>query len=169
MYVPNKKEYDKQEFKIIEQCDLNRLSFDKIQFTKKISQIQDNLEGVICVENLNPRPETLLNDLEILIDIFPSSFQLKNKILFLFTSSNSTKSLEEIRNEILSFEYLFDCLTIPQVERMDFVIQNVWVRDKKKDQLNEMKDLIYQMIIGTGKYFSLFEFISIYRLFCMLI
>ena len=46
---------------------------------------------------------------------------------------------------------------------MDFIIQNVWVLGKQKVELNEMKDLVYQMISGTGKYLSLFKLMSIYH------
>jgi len=130
------REYNR--FKIIEQTDLNRLSFNKAFFINKCNKIKNNLKAIVCLENLNPRlclenlnprPETLLNDVKILNECFTSN-ELKEKIFFVFTFSNGCKNLVELRNDILKFNTLFDYLMVSEFEKNKFCLEKVWSVNK---------------------------------------
>ena len=125
------REYNR--FKIIEQTDLNRLEFNKTNFIDKCNKIKNNLKAIICLENLNPRPETLLNDVKILSECFTSN-ELKEKIFFVFTFSNGSKDLVEFRNDILKFNTLFDYLMVSEFEKSKFCLEKVWIFNKKNQE-----------------------------------
>lgn len=122
------------QYKIIEQTNLNRLSFDRTLFRNRCNEIRSNLKAIICLENLNPRPETLLNDITILSECFNPN-ELKEKIFFVFTFSNGSKSSTELRDDILKFDTLFDYLTVSSKEKYDFVIDKIWALGKVELQM----------------------------------
>ena len=133
------REYNR--FKIIEQTDLNRLEFNKTNFIDKCNKIKNNLKAIICLENLNPRPETLLNDVKILSECFTSN-ELKEKIFFVFTFSNGSKYLVELRNDILKFNTLFDYLMVSGFEKSKFCLEKVWILNKiNQEELTTLKHI----------------------------
>jgi len=134
-------EFDNR-FKIIEQTDLNRLMFKKEDLCNRV---HDDLKLIICLENLNPRPETLLNDIKILSECFESSNELKEKIFFIFTFSNrnQSKKLVELRSDILNFNALFHYLNVvSDGEKHVFVENKVWILDENENGLKNMKEAI---------------------------
>jgi hypothetical protein len=134
-------EYDNR-FKIIEQTDLNRLKF-KIE--DLCNRVQNGLKLIICLENLNPRPETLLNDIKILSECFESSNELKEKIFLIFTFSNRNqlKKLAELRSDILNFNALFQYLNVvSDGEKHVFVDNKVWILDENEIGLKNMQEAI---------------------------
>jgi hypothetical protein len=134
-------EYDNR-FKIIEQTDLNRIKF-KIE--DLCDRVQNGLKLIICLENLNPRPETLLNDIKILSECFESSNELKEKIFLIFTFSNrnQSKKLAELRSDILNFNAMFHFLNVvSDGEKHAFVENKVWILDDNEIGLKNMKEAI---------------------------
>jgi len=134
-------EYDNR-FKIIEQTDLNRLKFNKEDLCNRV---QNDLKLIICLENLNPRPETLLNDIKILSECFKSSNELKEKIVFIFTFSNrnQSKKLADLRSDILNFNALFHYLNVASdQEKHVFVEKKVWILDENEIGLKNMIEAI---------------------------
>ena len=120
--------YLRNHFKIIEYCNLNKLSFDKNDFRRKI-QAETNLKAIICIENLNPRPETLLNDINILKNTFTAA-DLRNNLYFYFTFSTKHVDLNEFREAFLEYDMIFEYLNIPQNKRRAFADERVWLLDK---------------------------------------
>ena len=122
---------------VIEDCtlfieiDLDRTHFDISTFENKINTFP-NLKAIICLENLNPRPETLVNNIKILGDAFEQKL-LKTNLYFCFTSNNKL-DINYVRESALQFNEVFRVIGIQH--------------DKKlKDQF--VKDKIYTLDIIT--------------------
>jgi hypothetical protein len=93
-------------------CNLNRSSFELNELKQKyIDYKRKNLCGVICIENLNPRPETLENDIKVLNNVFTSS-ELEYLLNIVCTSSSYDLNIDTIRSEFLKFNVLFSYLNI---------------------------------------------------------
>lgn len=93
-------------------CNLNRSSFNLIELKQKYRDYKNkNLCGVICIENLNPRPETLENDIKMLYSVFTGT-ELENLLNIVCTSSSYDLNVNIIRSEFLKFNVLFSYLGI---------------------------------------------------------
>ena len=109
-YDPTIKEYTRangQQVKLVIYSNLNRLSFDLNEFKAKCSEIRRNLSEIVLIENLNPRPETLENDLNIISRVF-RSHELRSLLRICFTSSSKSLNLNEIKGDVLNFNVLFE-------------------------------------------------------------
>lgn len=122
-------------------CDLNKSNFCFDGFKTKCNQIRDTLEAIIFIVNLNPRPETLLNDLSILSCVFTPQ-QLREKVIFFFTMSNGiSKSLFDVRNSFLKFNEAFDFLNMEK--NRAFVNNRVWLlNDIYNDEMKSFLNLV---------------------------
>lgn len=145
------KEYKSKCFDIYVNTKLNTSSFDLNEFQKSCKNYNVSLNCIICIENLNPRPETLLNDLEILSNTFKTN-DLRDKLNILFTSSNENIDLNSIRNESLSFNVLFDnLLIINQNKKKKYVENNIFCNNlndlKGKIMRSFYKSLSFKMLI----------------------
>jgi len=127
-YLPSSIFYKTNEFIIIDQSNLNRLSFDRKKFKSIANNIRFNLHKIICIENLNPRHQTLSKDLDILTSVFGPD-ELNKKIIFINTFSTPLESLEELRNSFLNLNDFFQVLMIDQADRSKFVQKSVWILD----------------------------------------
>ena len=78
-YDPNKRLYISFNLAVYVNCDLNKITFDFVEFRKKCFQYK-NLCGIICIEDLNPRPQTLNGDLNELTKLFSENEFKKNSI-----------------------------------------------------------------------------------------
>ena len=93
--------------KIYINCNFHTLN-PKIDNLKKFAK--KDIERIYLLENLNPRPETLDNDMTILSGLFAK--QKLEHILKIYFTGNSHQSLETIRSEFLKFDSFFDYLGI---------------------------------------------------------
>ena len=116
----------------------------KFKIEDLCDRVQNGLKLIICLENLNPRPETLLNDIKILRECFESSNELKEKIFLIFTFSNRNQSkLAELRSDILNFNAMFQILNVvSDEEKHAFVENKVWILDENEIGLKNMREAI---------------------------
>ena len=126
------------EFKLIDQADLNQN--DKSDKLNKCNQIKNDLKMILLIENLNPKPDNLLKDIEVLNKCFDIN-ELKEKLFFVYTFS-SNKELSELQNHILRFNSLFHLLTVLDKEKQAFVKNKVWMLGKNKIDLENMNETI---------------------------
>ena len=120
---------NQQDYKIIENRSLNRLEFNLTDFKQSCDQMKTcyNLVAIICFENLNPRPDTLLNDFTQLSSVF-SAHELKNKLMVFFTFTGSIKPLKEIRDDFKDYDLLFRSMGICDGKnRLAFIKERVWI------------------------------------------
>ena len=144
-YSSLKKEYSMHNgWKIVHNCNLNRMGFNFEEFKIMCSTISNNLKGIICIENFNPRPETLLNDLKVLVNVF-SNDTLKRYLLLFATFTNNNNnilSLTETRKDISDFRTIFeDYLLINDRFLLNkFLKENIWILNENHlNELNECK------------------------------
>jgi hypothetical protein len=104
-------------------CGLEKASFNFESYRNKCNQIKSNLIAIISIENLNPRPETLLNNMKIFERIF-STDDFNNYFFFFFTSSLSLK-VEEIRSSFLQFNEVLRILRLNSNQLATFVNQRI--------------------------------------------
>lgn len=92
-------------------CELNRYRFNLVDFTSMCQYIQSlntNDFQIVCIENMNPRPETLIYDIRILRKIY-SAKELREFLRIVFTfSKGAEKSSEEVKNGVLTYKDLFE-------------------------------------------------------------
>ena len=122
-------EYDNQKHYIYVNCNMHRLEFDDEHFSKKCNEIKRNLTKIILIENLNPRPETLNNDLFKLKKVF-SQADLRRFLEIHFTvyESNDATSL---KSYILEYDVLFDSLGIQDNEqKVEFFEKRIFTFNK---------------------------------------
>ena len=108
-------------------CNFHRLD-TKIDSLKEFTK--NDIKRIYLLENLNPRPETLDNDMTILSGLFTK--QKLEHILKIYFTCNSHQSLETIRSEFLKFDSFFDYLGIRNdeekkrkfVDKRIFLIEN---------------------------------------------
>jgi GTP-binding protein EngB required for normal cell division len=124
------------EFKLIDQADLNQN--DKSDFLNKCNQIKNDLKMILLIENLNLKPDNLLNDIIVLKKCFDIN-ELKEKIFFVFTFS-SIKELSELQKHISRFNSLFNLLTV--LDKEAFVENKVWMLSENKIDLENMNETI---------------------------
>ena len=118
-------------YRITEYGKLNSSEYNEDSFRKKILELSSN-KKIICIGNLFPRPETLLNDLKILVDHF-SEDELKKSLYLFFTQSNCPKELKDIRSSFLDKDNstLFELLKIVEPKsKEEFVNERIWILDK---------------------------------------
>ena len=99
------------------------------------------MKQIICIENLNPRHDTMLNDLVILGRLFEPN-ELNKLILFIHTFTGEPKSLKEVRNGVLELDDFFGMLMINQIDKQKFVDEKIWVFNKKNPDLSEILSII---------------------------
>ena len=135
-------------FTIIDYSDFNRSSFKFKQFENNCEQIKKNLRAIICIENLNPRPETMLKDIQILNRVYDSDF-LKKHLYFICTLQKpkqdycQNKSLEKVRNEFLHLTDFFSNLDINGESNVnEFVQKKIWILNKDNIDLKDLQSII---------------------------
>lgn len=121
---------------------LNKLSFNLNDFKSIANKIKGS---IICLENLNPRADTLIENIKILNNVFGSDRLKKDLILlFTFTEENS-KSLDQIRNSVLDYNVLFKFLNIHvNTEKIEFLSTRLWLLEEIYK--NELKEIIENII-----------------------
>jgi hypothetical protein len=101
-YQRNEDEYESEKyfFKIY----LNTDGENKTE----LKEIKSNIKAIICLENLNPRSNSLKGNLEELRYVFTSD-ELREKLYVFFTFVSSTKpsSLEKLREDVLDFNEMY--------------------------------------------------------------
>ena len=114
-----------------EKCSLNRAFFDLNSFKAECEHIQPHLGAILCFENLNPRAETLIEDIKILRRVFAASFLRANLIVLLTLSDENSKSLRQLREGFEHYDVVFKYLEIDSFEvRREFVANRVWLLEK---------------------------------------
>ena len=113
---------NKNGYLISDYSNLSSISFDLNTFKLKCEQLKSSLKAIICIENLNPRPETLLNDFKVLVNVFTTE-ELRNHLhLFITFSSKHVDSKELQKKEITNSS------EITQVE-IDKANGDIYLRD----------------------------------------
>ncbi len=172
-YISTQRIYKNNKFTIIDYSDFNRSSFKFEQFRYDCNKIENNLHSIICIENLNPRPETMLCDIKILKSVF-STHDLKKYLYFICTPSQD-KSLQKVREEFLKLNDFFLGLNINgELKIKKFVQKKIWILNKRSIDLYQLKSKlnsisIYQLfMIPIFFIASLFIFLyeSIKSCFC---
>ena len=100
------KDYETDKFIVTIACDLERANFNFESFQTRCNNIRKNLRAIITIENLNPRPETLMNSMKKLGEIFSSS-ELEKSLYVIFTSNDNIDETY-IRESFLQFNAVFD-------------------------------------------------------------
>jgi hypothetical protein len=131
-YNPSTKEYSLSDdcIQIVVNCNLFRHDFSFIDFKNKCNEIKSDLKEIICLENLNPRPETLVDDMNILKKVFASK-ELKEKMTICFTSSQQ-KNLSEVQSYAKNFDFLFNDVLMIQngsLEKEEYINKNIKTLD----------------------------------------
>jgi hypothetical protein len=119
--------YESNDYKFIVYLGLDSGDFDRNKFRETCKNIK-NLTAIICIENLNPRSNSLKGNLEELRYVFTSD-ELREKLYVFFTFGSSTKpsSLEKLREDVLDFNEMFNMLNVNDKKR--FVAKKVWNLD----------------------------------------
>ena len=120
-FSSSKKQYESSSFNIAIMVGLERAHFDLESFKVEFEENEQNFGAIICIENLNPRPETLVNNIKILEKCFSSS--MLNNLLYFFFASNGKLDLDTLREKALNFNEVFNVLNIQHdsKKRRDFV------------------------------------------------
>jgi hypothetical protein len=129
-YNPFISKYDlNNNIRVVVNCNFHKYDFDFNKFENVCNEIKSNLKEIICLENLNPRPETMQQDMNILRDVFTSK-ELKSLLVICFTSSKQL-NLKEIQKDTKSFNFLFhDVLKIQNdSQKDDYIIKNIKTLD----------------------------------------
>ena len=126
-FISSKLEYDYSSFampkRIYVRCDLNRSRFDKNEFKCFCNKIKPS--KIFLIENLNPRPETLENDMNILAGVFTRN-ELRDNVNIFFTGSNA--NMDSIKSSFLSFNSFFNYLGIcNEYEKKRFTETKIFV------------------------------------------
>ena len=116
--------------KITESCNLNKMAFDVNTFKAVCDDMKKNICAIFCIENFNPRPETLLNDINILLSVFTAEELYKN-LYFLCTFSSTVNDMNVFRNDFSQYDDIFDYLNIPARRRLAFAHERDWVLHEK--------------------------------------
>lgn len=108
--------------KIFDQCNMNRIEFDKESFVEKYRN--KNLQAIILVEPLQPRPTCIVKDLENI-----SFFVKKNVpvyVLFYYSKQSDWRGLKGLRDEFEGLIEFFGRLEI-KVDFKNFLQNNIWL------------------------------------------
>ena len=82
----------------IEFCNFNRISFDENKFVTFCQKEESNIKAIISIQNCNPRPQTIVENISKLRRVFTAKDLKKKLYIFAITDENK----EEIGNRILS-------------------------------------------------------------------
>ena len=143
-YNPSNHEYYifKNLVKVLICADLNRSKFDSAKFKKTCADIEGSLLEVVLIENLNPRPETLENDLSKTSRVFLAS-QLKRYLFIHFTSSGEEKQIEDIKRDVKNFNVLFDAIGIrSDSDKQKFVDDQIDILNKNTTYYSLLRNRI---------------------------
>lgn len=139
-YRTETNQYETDLCSIYVNCSLYLPDFNRDEFQQICNYNMHKLEKIICLENLNPGPETLGNDIRILSKIFTPN-TLRNRLNLVFTSSDPYIKLAEIRNTALNFVVFYGYLGIQNengANKRLFVERNVWLLKQHNSQRNEL-------------------------------
>jgi len=110
-------------------CELEKIDFNLTEYKEQINEFRKNLKAIICLDTLNPRPEKLVNIVQIIKSVFDLN-ELKTKTHFLFSfSSDRTLSLETFRKDAMHFNIIYKDFQIAEYERKRFVDKKIWLLD----------------------------------------
>ena len=116
---------------IYKKCSLNRAFFDLDSFKSECEHIEPSLSSIVCLENLNPRAETLIEDIKILRRVFSASFLRSHLIILLTLSNENSKSLRQLREGFEHYDVVFKYLEITSAQdRREFVASRVWLLEE---------------------------------------
>ena len=94
-------------------------------------------EKVVCFDTLNPRPETLLENIKVLNKIFSRELKKKLFLVFLNASQNGL-DLETMRNQMLEYNSLFEYLNISsESNKKTFLSNKCWLIDRSNIDLKK--------------------------------
>ena len=146
--VDSKTEYESDCFHLILAYGLETAAFDINSFRNKCNQLKSTLSAIITIENLNPRPETLSNNMKILERVF-STNELNKHLFFFFTSSQTVK-LDELRMAFLQFQEVIRILRLETAQHKSFIKERVHLMNESNndDLLKILKPFENNQIIN---------------------
>lgn len=159
-YNPSNHEYYicKNLVKVLICTDLNRSKFDSAKFKKTCAEIEGSLLEVVLIENLNPRPETLENDLSKISRVFLAS-QLNRYLFIHFTASGEEKQIEDIKRDVKNFNVLFDAIGIrSDSDKQKFVDDQIGILNKNTTYYNLLRKRIILNFIRNNFFILLLIF-----------
>ena len=142
--------YQFQDFSIIEKCDSLESQSEIDNFRVECDNIRANIKYILCIEKLNPRPQTLDIHLEILRGIF-SKEELNEKLNIIFTSDN-LNNLKSLRANAVDFNGLYDLLGITEFKDIsNFINTKMWLNNQ--NELNRLKEMLLKKKKNHFKFF----------------
>ena len=147
-YEPASNEYKlNSSTRLIVSCELNRAAFDSKSFELKYNEIKAGLKQIVCIENLNPRPETLEADLNVLGKVV-SPQELKKYLHIVFKSSSQNDlDLSEIRKSSENFHVLFAALGLKSKADIDkYIRKRIWTEKSFKNDRFKGTLLFFKII-----------------------
>ena len=113
---------------VVVDCDLGKLDFNLNEYKAKAFKLKPNLKAIICLDCLNPRPESLFTNVELLRSVFDLN-ELKSKTYFLFTYSNKELTQNRFRDDAMHFNLIYELFHISDNQRKSFVDNKIWLID----------------------------------------
>ena len=121
--------YSSKENHVYINCNMHRLIFNIEGFFEKCDEIRNKLTEIILIENLNPRPETLNNDIVYLRRVF-SQDELKNFLSIGFTLYGNV-DVQSLKADVIKFDVLFENLGLGgSGERVEFYEKRFFIIKK---------------------------------------
>jgi hypothetical protein len=104
-------EYKSKKYNFLVYLGMDGSSFNKEHFRNSVYSVKTRIIAIICLENLNPRSNSLKGNLEELRCIFTSD-ELRKKLYVFFTFGTSRKasSLEKLREDVLDFNEMYELI-----------------------------------------------------------
>jgi len=109
---------------VVVDCDLGTLNFNLNDYKHKANLMRPNLKAIICLDSLNPRPDSLFTNVELLAKVFDSN-ELNMKTFFLFTYYNRELTQDIFRKDAMEYNTIYESFRIP--DRENFVENKIWL------------------------------------------
>ena len=114
-------------------CNFHRMSFNFDEFLSMCEKYRSKICRIYLLENLNPRPETLENDINILSRVFTQN-ELRDYIKIYFTGQN--ENLDAIKTDFEKFNSFFNYLGIDdEFRKKNFARDNLFSLVKKIENI----------------------------------
>lgn len=121
--------YSSKENQVYINCNMHRLVFNSEDFFEKCDEIRNKLSEIILIENSNPRPETLNNDIVCLRRVF-SQDELKSFLRIGFTMYGNV-DVQSLKADVIKFDVLFENLGLGAYgEREEFFKNRFFIINK---------------------------------------
>ena len=130
----------------IEFCNFNRISFDENKFVTFCQKEESNIKAIISIQNCNPRPQTIVEDISKLRRVFTAKDLKKKLYIFAITDENK----EEIGNRILSDNLGFNNLLKLEDQKTKDAYKNNKIILLNQEECKQFKNKILEQNNDRG-------------------